>query len=72
MTALTLAPLGSQRGQTLDPELAHDQRNGVVSDLDGAAMLELGSDSERPVGATGGLVDVGDLTGQPDPPERSR
>ena len=33
-----------------------------------AAIAQLGGHSERAVGAAGGLVHVGDLAGQPDPP----
>jgi hypothetical protein len=36
-----------------------------VSDEDRSAVAQLGGDAMRAVGAAGGLVDVGDLTGQP-------
>src|ERR1019366_5265783 len=41
----------------------------VMPGVDIAAIAKLGSHAQRAVGAAGRLVDIGDLTGQPDPSE---
>ena len=72
MTCDPRAPWQPPGWQPLDPELAHDRLDRVVTDDDLAAVAQLRSHPHRAVGAAGGLVDVGDLAGQPDPPQRSR
>ena len=54
----------------LDPELAHDQLDRVMADADVATVFELGGHPVGAIGPTRRLVDVGDLAGQPDPPQR--
>ena len=76
-TSLSATPSSHKSDRpTLDPgsgiaEFAHDQLDGVVTDLDPAAVLELGRHAIDAVGAARRLVDGGDLSGQPNPPERS-
>src|SRR5580692_3285140 len=53
-------------------EVTGSSLNGVVAREDVPAVTELRSHSQRPVSATGLLVDISDLTGQPDPPEGPR
>lgn len=66
-------PLGEPPGrQAFDAELAHDRLDGVVADDDLAAVSQLRGDAQRAVGAGRGLVDIGDLAGQPDPAQRTR
>jgi hypothetical protein len=53
--------------KALDAELAHDQLDGVVADADAAAVQELGLDAVGAIGAARRLVDLDDLSRQPDP-----
>jgi len=56
--------------QSLDRELTHDVPDGVVADVDVPAVSELSRDAQGTVGAARGLVNGGDLPGQPDPSQR--
>jgi hypothetical protein len=50
----------------------HDRADGVVADDDVAPVAQLGGHAQRAVGAARGLVDVGDLPGQPDSAQLAR
>jgi hypothetical protein len=60
------------RRQALESDLAHDRPDRVVADDDVAAGAQLGAHPLVAIGASGGLVDVGDLAGPPDPPQGAR
>lgn len=50
--------------EPLQPDLAHDRPDGVVADDNAAPVAQLRCHPHVAVGAAGGLVDIGDLTGQ--------
>jgi hypothetical protein len=68
----TCAPWEPAIRDTLEPEATHDVRDRVMPDMDLAAVAQLCRHALSAVDATRGAVHVGDLTSEPQTPERCR
>ena len=66
------SPRQPPRRESLDPQLPHDQLHRVMPDQDLSAVTQFRGHPQRAIRAARRLMHVGDLAGQPDPPQRPR